>query len=409
MARPGGIPVSALSAAVLWLTVFLGGFVFREPAPYELFLAAIIPIWLLANPGLPRGIAPLVVLMTLFCAGGVIAATQARDFEGQPIYYAVTGFLALSSCFYAAVIGANPGLARVVISAWIAAAVATVGLGLIGYFGLSGELFTLYGRAAGGFEDPNVFGPFLVFPFVVLVRRAMTERLGRALWSALLALIVVIGVFLSFSRAAWGLAVLCALMMAALLFMTERSAAARARYIGLALAGTVVVAIVLAAALSIPAVSDLFQERAQIVQDYDAGQFGRFQRHAIGFNMMLDQPLGIGALQFGKLLGEDEHDIWLKTLTTYGWLGFAAYLTLVLWTLAAAFPLLFRTSPLQALAQVAYIVFVGHIVIATVIDIDHWRHVYLLFGLLWGAVAADRVATHRRLFDFRPAEGKGAA
>jgi O-antigen ligase len=409
VARPGGIPVSALSAAVLWLTVFLGGFVFREPAPYELFLAVVIPIWLVANPVLPRGIAPLVVLMALFCAGGVIAATQATDFEGQPIYYAVTGFLALSSCFYAAVIGANPGLARVVITAWIAAAAATVGLGLIGYFGLTGELFTRYGRAAGGFEDPNVFGPFLVFPFVVLIRRAMTERLGLALWSALLALIVVIGVFLSFSRAAWGLAVLCALLMAALLFITERSAAARARYIGLALAGTVVVAVVLAAALSIPAVSDLFQERAQIVQDYDAGQLGRFQRHAIGFNMMLDHPLGIGALQLGRLLGEDEHDIWLKTLTTYGWLGFTAYLTLVLWTLAAAFPLLFRTSPLQALAQVAYIVFLGHIVIATVIDIDHWRHVYLLFGLLWGAIAADRVAAHRRLFDVRPPEAKGAA
>ena len=25
------------------------------------------------------------------------------------------------------------------------------------------------------------------------------------------------------------------------------------------------------------------------------------------------------------MLGEDEHDIWLKTLTSYGWLGFAAY------------------------------------------------------------------------------------
>ena len=30
---------------------------------------------------------------------------------------------------------------------------------------------------------------------------------------------------------------------------------------------------------------------------------------------------------------------------------------------------------------------------ATVIDIDHWRHVYLLFGILWGAIAADRGAT----------------
>ena len=64
------------------------------------------------------------------------------------------------------------------------------------------------------------------------------------------------------------------------------------------------------------------------MQNYDAGHLGRFQRHAIGFNMMLDHPLGIGAMEFGRTFGEDEHDIWLKTLTTYGWLGFAAFLTL---------------------------------------------------------------------------------
>ena len=74
-----------------------------------------------------------------------------------------------------------------------------------------------------------------------------------------------------------------------------------------------------------------------------------------------------------------------------------AYLTLVLWTLAAAFPLVFRSGPLQAITQIAYIVFLGHILMATVIDIDHWRHVYLLFGILWGAIAADRSDTQARL------------
>ena len=69
----------------------------------------------------------------------------------------------------------------------------------------------------------------------------------------------------------------------------------------------------------------------------------------------------------------------------------------MIWTLVAAFPLLFRTSPLQAVVQVAYIVFLGHILVGTVIDIDHWRHVYLLFGLLWGAIAADRRATRTHL------------
>jgi hypothetical protein len=399
--RPGGLPVSAFSHAVLWFAVFLGGFVFFEPAPYELFLALAIPIWAIVNPKLPRAIAPLLVLMLTFLAGGLMSGTQAKDIGTQPIYYAVTGFLALSSCFYAAVLGTNPRLYRIVVNGWIVAAVITVGLGVIGYFGLSGELFTKFDRAAGGFQDPNVFGPFLAFPFVMLVRRVLTRPLGSAILSGGLAMWVFIGVFLSFSRAAWGLSVLTTMLMALVLYATERDPLRRGRYIGTALAGVVVAAMVLVVALSIPAISDLFVQRAQLVQDYDAEHLGRFARHAIGFNMMLDHPLGIGAMEFGNMLGEDEHDIWLKTLTTYGWLGFASYFTLVIWTLVAAFPLVFRTGPLQPVVQVAFIVFLGHILVGTVIDIDHWRHVYLLFGMLWGAIAADRAVMHTRLADRR--------
>jgi O-antigen ligase len=183
----------------------------------------------------------------------------------------------------------------------------------------------------------------------------------------------------------------------ALLFVTERGAKARARFLVLAAVGIVLIIALVGAALSIPAVAELFADRAQLEQSYDAGHLGRFQRYAIGFNMMFDHPLGIGAIEFGRTFGEDEHDIWLKTLTTYGWLGFAAYFALVVWTLVAAFPLVFRTGPLQSVTQIAYIVFLGHMIMATVIDIDHWRHVYLLFGILWGAIAADRGAGQARL------------
>jgi hypothetical protein len=385
------MPIGAVGSAIIWFAVFLGGFVFIEPAPYELYLVLVIGGWLLFNPVLPRAIGPLVILLILFMVGGVIAAMQAEHWQTQPIYYAVTGFLALSSCFFAAILGTNERLFSVVVSGWIAAALATVALGMLGYFGLTGELFTKFGRAAGGFQDPNVFGPFLAFPFVMLVRRAMTRPLGSAVWDGALALFLLVGIFLSFSRAAWGLTFLTAAICVTLLFLTEQRSAKRARILGMAALGVVGVVVVIAAVLSLGDTDSLFAERAQVVQDYDGGHLGRFQRHAIGFNMMVGKPLGIGALEFGKIFGEDEHDIWLKSLTTYGWLGFASYLTLTIWTLVAAFPLLFRTSSLQPIVQVAYIVFLGHIIVGTVIDIDHWRHVFLLLGMLWGAIAADRL------------------
>jgi hypothetical protein len=395
--RPTGIPTRAISQGALWLAVFLGGFVFIEPSPYDLFLAVLIPAWLLLGLTVPRAVSPLLVLMMLFLAGGVLAATQAEEFATQPLYYAVTAFLAFSSCFFACLIAEDRSRLDTIVSAWIAAALVTTLLGVAGYFGLTGDLFTKFGRASGGFQDPNVFGPFLILPFVVLVRRALTQPLLPALASGTLALVIVVGIFLSFSRGAWALAALTVVLMGGLLFVTERSSAARVRFIVLSLLGVLLIAVLIAVVLSIPSVAALFQDRAQIVQNYDSGHLGRFQRYGVGFNMMLDHPLGLGAIEFGRHFGEDEHDIWLKCLTTYGWLGFAAYLSLVVWTLVAAFPLVFRSGPLQSVTQIAYIVLLGHIVIATVIDIDHWRHVFLLFGLLWGAIAADRAASQARL------------
>ena len=125
------------------------------------------------------------------------------------------------------------------------------------------------------------------------------------------------------------------------------------------------------------------------VQDYDGQRLGRFARHAIGFNMAVETPLGLGPLEFGKIFGEETHNIWLKSLLGYGWLGFISYLTMVLWTLIGGFKLLFRPRPWQPYFIIAYSVFFGHIVIGWVIDVDHWRHLFLIIGLIWGCMALE--------------------
>lgn len=405
--RPRGLPARSISNAVLWVAVFLGGFVFIEPAPYDLLLAAVIPLWFLLGLRVPRAIAPLVTLMLLFLAGGVLALSQAVHLGTDPkplLYVAISAFLTISACFFAAVASDGPDRLDAIVSAWVWTGLATAALGMLGYVGLTGELFVRYGRATGGFQDPNVFGPFLVFPFLILMRRALTRRLGGALLSGALALFLAAAIFLSFSRSAWGMTVITAVFLGVVLFAMERRPLERARYIGLAAVGAICISVLIAGALSLPAVSKLFAQRAQIIQTYDGGHLGRFERYGIGFNMMIDSPLGIGPMEFGKIFREDEHDIWLKALTSYGWLGFGALLTLVIWTLVAAFPLVFRTGPAQPVAQAAYAVFAGHFLIATVIDIDHWRHVYLLFGVLWAMIALDRRQAQNRLAARHPAE-----
>ncbi len=397
--RPSGLPIARLGHAAVWLCVFTGGFVFFEPAPYELLLFPVIGLWLMAGLRIPVAIGPLVVLILTFLAGGLLAMTQSLTIDVEPKYLAVTGFLAVSACFFAAFVARDTrARLELVANAWIAGACVSTLLGLAGYFGLTpNDKFTLYGRAAGGFQDPNVFAPFLVFPLLVLIQRISTRPPGAALLNTVPAILIALGLFLAFSRGAWGMMAGSTVLVLTIMFLTAGSTAIRARYIAMAGAGAIVLVLLLGAALSVDAISSLFAERAQIVQNYDGGETGRFARHAIGFDLMLQRPLGLGAMEFGIRYGGDEHNIWLKALTSYGWLGFVAFVTLAAWTLISAFPVLFRTSAWQHHAQAAYVVFLGHLVLGAVIDIDHWRHVYLLLGLLWGMIAAHKAVSHDRL------------
>ncbi len=44
--------------------------------------------------------------------------------------------------------------------------------------------------------------------------------------------------------------------------------------------------------------------------------------------------------------------------------------------------------------MIAWVMVAGHALIGNVIDIDHWRHVYLLFGIVWGCAALE--SRHQR-------------
>jgi O-antigen ligase len=260
----------------------------------------------------------------------------------------------------------------------------------------------VYSRAAGAFQDPNVFGPFLAAPALFLLHGILTDRLRRLPLYALPLLVIAAGLFLSFSRGAWGLFAVSAAMMMGALFLQSRSNAFRLRIALMGAAALVLLALAVLAVLQLPGVAELFETRAHVVQDYDGARLGRFARHVLGFQLALEHPFGIGLLMFDDLFGEDTHNIWLKAILEYSWLGFASYVALILWTLAAGFRILFRDRPWQPFLLCAYIVLVGHVVLGAVIDTDHWRHFYLLLGLVWGAIALER-RHQRALFHGSPA------
>lgn len=384
--------IDVIRTSAVALAVLLSGFVLREPAPYELFLVVLIPVWALFGLRISRHIVPLLVLLVLFNIGGMIAMSQMADLADAPLYIAVSLFLAFTSVFFAAIIEAQPNILTIIFKTWIFTAVVTASLGILGYFNAfpGADIFTRYGRAAGAFEDPNVFGPYLALPGLFLLHRIMTANARVALLSIPPLLIIIMGIFLSFSRGAWGLFALAAVIMTLALLIHNRRGTVRLRILLMCLASVVVIIIGLLIALQIPVIANLLEQRGQLVQDYDAARLGRFARHLLAFELAMEHPLGIGPLVFGQIYGQDTHNIWVKALLDYSWLGFASYVILIVWTIAGCLRILFRARDWQPFLLCSFAVFLGHVALGTVIDTDHWRHLYLIMGMLWGMMALEQ-------------------
>jgi hypothetical protein len=410
--RPQTAAVGLIGSAAVAFGVFLQGFVIVEPSPHEVFVAGMIGVWAFCGMRISRYTAPLTVALVLFMIGGMLSLTVMEDLDVAPMYMAVSGFLAMTSIFYAAIIEARQERLKLMFQAWVWAGVVTSLLGILGYFNAipGGAAFTLYDRAKGAFQDPNVFGPFLVAPSLYLIHGILKGRLIDLPVRAAGILIMAFGLFLSFSRAAWGLYLFAACALIFIMLLKERTGAFRLKILVIALGGTIFMVTSLVVALQIPQVANLFSSRTQLVQDYDGGHLGRFERHRIGFLMSMEKPLGIGPMVFSRIFPEDEHNIWLKSLTSYGWLGFLSYVVLIAWTLTMGFRFLLLDRPWQPYLMIAWIVLLGHAGIGNVIDTDHWRHFYLILGIIWGCGALEyRYSNRREAQNLPMATSEGAA
>lgn len=389
--RPQIAVLTLFGSAMVAFGVFLSGFVMSEPAPYELLMVLQVAVWFLLGLKISRAIAPLLALLLTFNVGGILSLTVMKDLGTGPMYLAVSTFLALTSVFYAAIIEDRHQRLRLIFQAWVAAAIITGLLGILGYFHAfpGAEAFTLYDRAKGAFQDPNVFGPFLIAPALYLMHGLLTGKLSSAPLRVAGLLIIALGVFLSFSRAAWALFLFSAVALVFILLLKERTGAFRLKILLLSLAAVVLLVVAVVIALQFEQVRNLFLDRTTLVKEYDGGHLGRFARHRIGFLMMMENPLGIGPMVFSEIFPEDEHNIWLKSLTSYGWLGFVSYVAMMVWTLTIGFRFLLRDRPWQPYLMIAWIVIIGHVIIGNVIDTDHWRHFYLLLGIVWGCGALE--------------------
>jgi O-antigen ligase len=317
---------------------------------------------------------------------------QVSDQSKPVIWVFISAFLAATAIFYAAMLGTNTQRRlELLMRGYLAAALIASLAAVAGYFHLLGgalDMFVLYDRARGTFNDPNVLGAFLVLPGLLVLQRMLAGR--RLIRSTLMLLLMLAALLLSFSRGAWGQFAFAAALMMALTFVTSRSSGERLRILIVAVLGLVAVVVFVTALLSIPQVADLFKERATLEQSYDVGRFGRFGRYLLGADLALEHPLGIGPLQFARYFTEDAHNTFLNAFMSGGWLSGFAYLTLSVVTVAMATRFVFVRTPWQPIYHAVYAAYVGTVAESAIIDIDHWRHYFLILGVLWGLMAASR-------------------
>ena len=380
-------------AVAFW--IFSGSVVITEPSPYELSFFLVLGAALFAGSfSFHRSTLGLLVLWGTLIPFAIIGAFQVKmsTLPQALQFQVVTIFLFFTSFWVANYVADAPQKRmRLIVGAYTITAVISALLGTGGYLGLiphGHDLLTLYDRAKALFNDPNVYGPFLILPACYALQRVLLDNPKRATIAGAALMVLGIGVFVSFSRAAWGHLIASLLGVFLLCFFGVADARQKVRMLILLLLGLLMVVVAFGGLLSIPQVQRLFETRAS-TQNYDEGDSGRFGRQGYAFDLALQNPFGIGPAEFRTMhIREEPHDSYVTVLHVYGWGGGLMFYLFIATTIWRGISAVMRKSPNRLLLIPLISVFIPLCVEAAIIDLDHWRHFYLIGGLIWGVTAA---------------------
>lgn len=376
---------------MLWLMLASGWFVVVEPAPFDIIFILVVLVFLFSGLSVNVAIAPLMLFLLIYNFGGFVSYMQVFG-EPKAYMFVVTSiYMAVMAIFLAICIPADPlGRMATIRNGWIFAGVIASITGLVGYFNVGGmeAQWAPIARAQGTFKDPNVMSTFIIAPAIFVVQGFMLGTQKWKVFSAAALGIMLVALFLAFSRGAWISFIMSAVLLAVITFTISPSLKLRSRIILLSLAGVILIAAMLVILLSFEATRNIFEDRFSLIKDYDVGEYGRFGRQAISLQYLLERPWGFGPTFFRQLFGQDPHNVYIHAFSSYGWIGGFIYPLLCISTIAAGWKAVMTRTPWQNQAIACYCPLLATMVQGIQIDTDHWRHFYLLLGLIWGFYAA---------------------
>ena len=408
---------SSLQSVVLAVAILSSSVVFSEPAPVDILMACFLALLCLTG-GMQLGALALanLAMWLVIVAFGLIAAQFSPEFVGAVKHQIVTLFLVLMAAAIASFVANDPGpRGRLVLNCYtISLAVACV-FAYIGYFKLlpgAYDLFTNYGRARGSFKDPNVFGAALGPAITYLCWRLIRTPDRRALLPAAGCLFMTPALLINFSRGAWISAFISLALMSLIAFARTRRKSDRIRLTAYAVIGILAIAVTFTALLQIPKVGDLMRERASLTQSYDEGPEGRFGGQSKAIQLVLDNPLGIGTHTFSRVHHHEQvHNVYLTMFQYSGWIGGFLFIASMLTTFTVGLIKAMHPSDLQGALAVSVAALAGLIVESLIIDSDHWRHFYIVLGLIWGLsdTVPTQIPSARRWYDTQRVSAEAAS
>lgn len=391
--------------AVLFLAVLLSSVAFIEPSPHDVLMGVLAVAGLAAGIRFHRSLVLPFLLLLVWNVSGMLALMHVPEQEKTIQYTATSVYLAIAALLFAMIFAQNT-MARLATmrSAYVLTAAIIAIVGAAGYFHAfpGAEMFTRNDRALGAFKDPNVYGPFLILPAMMLLERMIRERIE--LTSVLFLGLILFGELLSFSRGAWFHFAVSLLVVIFMALVTAPTPKARIRVLSMTIAGIGAMAVMLVVLLSIDSIGGMFRDRAQLIQSYDVGEGGRFLLQEKALGSVLDFPNGMGPFEFARVHGLQQHNVYLQAFLVYGWAGAMAYFLLLISTVWVGLRGAMMRTPWQGYAIAALGAFVGEMAEGFIIDSDHWRHFYLILGIIWGLAAASQTAKRAPHVSAAPAQ-----
>jgi O-antigen ligase len=389
----GMLGVLALAIARYEAAVALGfllfGVVAVEPAPPDGVFAVVIAVALLTGRfDLERVPLSIFGLLGAFIFLNFLSAIEAVDPGAAARFMTITIYLAVFAVWFTSYL-TSERRARNVVRAYVGPAVLFGLLASLALFlpipGADHVLRYEGTRATGLFEDPNVFGPFLVPAALILLQEILNPRLlrsSRAMKTTMF-LILTGGVVFSYSRAAWAnyaVSVVCLLAVLAVRRGGGRKALA-------VLALLVVTGLGVAATLAVTGSVEFLQERARF-QSYDVERFGA-QR--TGIALAEQHPAGIGPGQFDVVVPVSTHSTYVRALAEQGLLGILVITALFVATLLFAGRNAALGRDTYGIGSATLLAaWVGLMVNSFVVDTLHWRHLWFVAALIWAGAMRPR-------------------